>query len=49
MRSNAKKRAAICGLFFVKDIYEEMLSRRLTPLYAIRTMRLLFYTAAMRF
>ena len=36
-------------LFIVVDINEEMLGRRLTPLYAIRTMRLLFYTAAMRF
>ena len=37
------------ALFIVVDINEEMLGRRLTPLYAIRTMRLLFYTAAMRF
>jgi hypothetical protein len=35
--------------FIVTDIYEEMMGRRLTPLYVIHTMRLLFYTAAMRF
>jgi len=41
--------ALFVGYFIEKQINKEMLSRRLTPLYAIRTMRLLFYTAAMHF